>query len=328
MLLFNRIFVSVAAAVGSLFSTPAGAIIVGAPPDSPAAHVDPNSTSSPWAGVGSLTVLRPGTGSVEGLFTATVIDPHHVLTAAHVVAGKEAGRIRFNLNFGGNLSHQIGASAVFVHPSFSGLKTSGITHDDIAVVRLASPIPNGVPIYQLERGSLVASTTATLVGYGSTGDGINGVTGGGSATVKRVGRNNLDAFFADDGGSGRLEIYVFDFDGPDASSNKIGPATPQNLTLGNAVEVTVAGGDSGSPAFVPGPAGTWRIAGVNTFVSPEAPFNQQFGGLGGGVLVSGYGDWIDAVIAAPIPEPAVWLQLGMGCGLLGLLNLRRRRSAT
>lgn len=322
---FTTLAPVLAAAVAALFSAPAAAIVVGAPPDTPAAHVDPNTTASPWAGVGSLTVVQPVTGSVQGTYTASAIDPYHVLTAAHVVAGRAPATLRFNLNFGADLSHQIAVSAVFVHPDYAGFKSSGITHDDIAVLRLSSPLPAGVPVYELQRTAPASGATATLVGYGATGDGVNGVTGAGSASVKRVGRNNLDAFFADDGG--RLEVYAFDFDGPDASSNKIGPPSPGNLTLGNLVEVTVAGGDSGSPAFLQDPGGSWRIAGINTFVSPEAPLHEKFGGLGGGVLVDSYSAWIDSAIATPVPEPAVWLQLGAGCGLVGLLGLRRRRPA-
>jgi hypothetical protein len=99
----------------------------------------------------------------------------------------------------------------------------------------------------------------------------------------------------------------------------------------------VAGGDSGSPAFVAVIGRGWRIAGVNTFVSPEPPSNAQFGGLGGGVLVYSYAHWIDSVVhasaasatrASPVPEPAGWLQLLVGIGLVATAALGMRAAQT
>lgn len=64
----------------------AGAIVGGAAPDSPAARVDPNTTTSPWAGVGSVRVNG-------GVYSGALIGRRYVLTAAHVVAGAApAGR--------------------------------------------------------------------------------------------------------------------------------------------------------------------------------------------------------------------------------------------
>jgi V8-like Glu-specific endopeptidase len=54
--------------------------------------VDPNTVSSPWAGVGSLSHARGGT------YSAVVIAPNAVLTAAHVVAGGAPESWTFNLN--------------------------------------------------------------------------------------------------------------------------------------------------------------------------------------------------------------------------------------
>ena len=67
---------------------------------------------------------------------------------------------------------------------------------------------------------------------------------GGSASVKRIGRNNADYFRLDEKGSGLQEVYYWDFDGGGAT-NFLGGAS-----LGNGIESTVAGGDSGSAAFV------------------------------------------------------------------------------
>jgi hypothetical protein len=293
------------AAVFLVAGEPAGAIVGGSaeadPPDSPSERVDPNVATSPWAGVGSLSVLKPGTTTVRGVYTATAIDAWHVITAAHVVAGSKPADIRFNLNYGADLSHTITAEAVFVHPDYAGFvphPSSGVVHDDVAVVRLSASLPFGVPFYGIVRRLLPVHTTVTLVGYGASGDGINGVTVSGSPTVKRAGRNNLDRAFADNGGSGLIEVYLFDFDGPDASTNRFG-----GPTLGNRIEATVAGGDSGSPAFVPGPQGSWLLAGVNTFVAPQGPQHSRFGGVGGGVLLYGYAAWIDSIVSTAAERP-------------------------
>lgn len=276
----------------------ARAIVGGAadldPPDSPEQRVDPNTQDSPWAGVGSLTVLQPGTQSPQGIYTAVAIGPTHVLTAAHVVHRRSPGEVRFNVNYGGDLTHQIPASEIHVHPDYTGFHPdpgSGVVHDDLAIVRLVSPLPFGVPAYRIHPNPLPARTVLTLVGYGAGGDGLQGVTVGGSASVRRVGRNVLDSVVRDNGGSGAFEVYLFDFDGPDAATNRMG-----GPTLGNTVEATLAGGDSGSPAFVAGPGRSWWLVGISTFVGPQGTAKEKFGGIGGGVLVYSYLRWIESVL--------------------------------
>lgn len=315
---------------------PASAIIGGAasglPPDSPARRIDPNTTASPWAGVGSLAI---GTGT----YTATAIDRRFVITAAHVVSGKASADITFHLNFGADLSHRIAVAAVHVHPHYRGFVpngTSKVVHDDLAVLRLAQPLPAGVPIYRLYTARLAPGRTVALVGYGAGGDGVEGATTSANASVKRVGYNDADVFQPDDQGSGRIEIYAFDFDGPDQSSNRFGGGT-----LGNTIEASLAGGDSGSPALVQDTrGGSWLIAGVNTFIAGLKPQTDsgiaraeapKFGSIGGGMLIAGYAEWIRSVIDAPYPEetqaaPAsaatLWVQLALG-GVLAVLAVRR-----
>lgn len=269
------------------------------PPDSPEQRVDPNTQESPWAGVGSLTVLRPGSDIAAGVYSAVAIGPSHVLTAAHVVQGKSPQDVRFNLNYGGDLTHRIAASEIHVHPDYAGFHAdpgSGVVHDDLAVVRLATPLPFGVPSYRIYPNPPPVRAILTLVGYGAGGDGIRGVTVGGSASVRRVGRNVLDRVVRDNGGSGAFEVYLFDFDGPDAGSNRMGGST-----LGNDVEATLAGGDSGSPAFVAGPQGRWWLVGINSFVGPQGPAKEKFGGIGGGILVYSYLRWIETIMQSAGP---------------------------
>ena len=277
----------------------AGAIVGGTPdgtpPDSPEKRVDPNTTTSPWAGVGSLTVFRAGSEEASGNFTAAAIDAWHVITAAHVVAGVAPHDIRFNLNYGGDLSHQIRAQAIIVHPYYAGFvpdKKSQLVHDDLAIVRLSTSLPFGVPFYRVRAAPLPRATVLTLVGYGAGGDGVKGAYVPASPSVKRVGRNVIDRVVADNGGRPHYEMFLYDFDGPDRTSNRMG-----GPSLGNDIEAVVAGGDSGSPVFVPGRGGAWQLVGINTFVSPRGQGVERFGSIGGGVLLYSYAEWVDSVIA-------------------------------
>lgn len=308
--------------LGALIATPAHAIMAGSPTgtpaDTPALRVDPNVASSPWAGVG---VLEVGGKS----FSAALIGPRHVLTAAHVVGGAGAGSLSFVLNAGGDASHRLAARAVYVNPGYQGFvpAADGVVHDDLAIVELSEAAPADIPYYVPHVDAPAAGTALTFVGYGATGDGVSGIAGGSAPYTKRVGANAADVLIPDDDGSGRAEVFVFDFDGPDASTNRMG-----GTTLGNAVETTFGSGDSGSPALLL-VGGQWRLAGVGTFVAQFSGGPTQagvFGTGGGGMLVSGYADWISGVVgaAAPIPEPApsaLWMP---GLALVAALSIRRR----
>lgn len=280
--------------------------------------VDANLASSPWASVGSITI----SGSV---YSGVLLDSQHVLTAAHVVGGQVGapGNVSFSLNVGGDLTHTYSASAITVYDGYTGTMpgADGVWHDDLAIVRLNAPVAGVVPMYDLYGGSL-ANQTLTLVGYGRGGDGINGDTVGASASVKRVGENRVDDLLVDDDGGLHDEIFVFDFDGPDASTNVYGPPSPSNLALN--AEAQFASGDSGSPVFVDD-NGVWKIAGIATFngsTNQSSGSNVKFGSIGGGTVVASYLPWIQATIA-PIPEPHTWVMLLAGLGMVGFIARRK-----
>jgi len=291
-------------------AAPAHALVGGA--------VDANLASSPFAGVGAVIVNG-------GTFSGVLLDPWHVLTAAHVVAGKPAGAIQFRLNAGA--AETLSAAAVSVHPGYIGTTpgTDGVWHDDLAIVRLAAPATSAGG-YALYTGPAVGQTVA-LAGYGGVGDGAVGVTAGANASVKRSGRNRIDQVLPDDDGSGAAEVFVFDFDGPAAASNVFGPATPGNLTLGASVEAQFAGGDSGSPVFV-NDNGVWKIFGVANFNGSTTGLpgsNVLFGSVGGGSLVAPYAGWIAQTVTTPVPEADTWAMLLAGLGMVSWAALRRRR---
>ena len=270
------------------WSSRATAVMAGVAPDSPAARVDPNTATSPWAGVGSVVVNgKP--------FSGVVIGPRHVLTAGHVPGDPQ--HTKFQLNLGGEGADVIPVARVYRHPGFKGFDPQH-PRDDLAILVLAEDVPAGVPIYPIHRGDLDAGAVLTFVGYGGSGYGDVGVTIGARADVKRVGRNSADAFGEDAFGIKR--VFMFDFDGPGAD-NLMGGAG-----LGNGVESSFATGDSGGPSFLcEGGAGDqcvggrWVVAGINTFVSATSKRSVRpsvFGTLGGGMVVSAYVDWIEGVL--------------------------------
>lgn len=285
----NRIFGPVADSLGGLgefHPTIVAGDPNGTPDDSPSKRVDPNTTTSPYAGVGSVQVnARRGTY----IGTGTPIDATHILTAGHVLDINNDGKatskdgiksLYFNLNFGGNLTHKIAVTSITINPNYTGFNRPSV-NDDLAILTLATPLPAGVPIYSLPVSDLLPGTPITLVGYGQSGDGINGYTVNASFSVKRTGVNNADAFYGQDdaGQPAANEVFRYDFDGP------TGNGTFGLGTLGNDKETTIGGGDSGGPSFVGN-----VIVGVNTFTQGfTAP---RFGSLGGGINVFPYLSWI------------------------------------
>ena len=263
---------------------------------------------SPWGGVGSL--------SVNGqLFTATLIAPGYVLTAAHVVGGAAPSAVRF-LAQGGSSFASV-ASDIVVHPGYTGSGSGNLPgdpsrHADLAIIKLAEAAPITLPTYRIHGGPLLGQTLS-FVSYAR------------STTLATTGANRVDVVFNDT--TGVAQTYLFDFDGPDLSSNRIGAHVLANGTLGSHVEAGLISGDSGSAAFVQR-EGQWQLAGINSFAvtfaaGPSTPGAHGTGG--GGIVLATHQAWIQSVIS-PIPEPpSAWLMLG---GLLAMSGWRSRQLKT
>jgi hypothetical protein len=272
----------------------------GTPTDSPTLRIDPNTTSSPYAGVGSVFMeTSPGRGYIG---SAAAITPTHILTAGHNVDLNDDGNVdvapssfRFILNFGGSITHQIFARTIHLNPQYTGFANPAV-NDDMAIVELMNPLPAGVPIYPIYDTPFSENNpvTITLIGYGQSGYGTqSSYTVDPAFDVKRRGMNMADQHEVDDEGSGRVEVFEMDFDG--GGFNAWGGGS-----LGNNQETTLGGGDSGGPSFV-NVNGQLQIFGVNTYgfgniVNGQIRNPPRFGSGSGGIVVSAYIDWINGII--------------------------------
>ncbi|CDN88293.1 trypsin-like peptidase domain-containing protein [Hydrogenophaga intermedia] len=229
------------------------------------AGVSDPAPDTPAAAVGSLS-------AGNRLVSAVVIQRQWLITAAHVVNGAvpTPHEVVFRTPLGGGFSSR--ASAVHVHPEFISHKI------DLALVKLETPVPREMGAARVYTGPLLGHT-------------IRLVSHGGSTTLIGTGENRVDAVTPDP--QGRPWQYLFDHDGPDLSSNVLGPALPVNGTLGAAREATLVSGDSGSAAFVV-IDGQWGLAGINTF---QATLNGPNGANGsgrvaGGMVLVAHARWI------------------------------------
>ncbi len=295
-------------------------IVVGEPPTTPADAVDTNSTTSPFAGV---IAVQTDDGSQTYFGSGFAVDATHIITAAHTfdtnydgVVDVNLGDTDFTFNFGSTTT-QSGLASVTLHP---GWGSGNPFHDDVAIVELNSPIPGGMPTYNLSPYAFLPTNNSSshrhiyMVGYGKTGTGLTGYSGDPNALVKRVGENiastageQVAGISHDDDSAARIvERFLYDFDRDVAFT-----ADPLNdgTSLGNDREVTIAPGDSGGPALL------WNdhnndstmqnnelsVFGINTHASSYYPYNDDpdFGSVAGGVVASSVGGWAQRVLSDP-----------------------------
>ena len=222
-----------------------------------------------WAGVGQVHPYQ---------CTGSLIADDTVLTAAHCVIGLADDEVTFKLNNAAGGFDSFLSRKVTPHPEYSN-ETSA---NDIAVVRLAIPVPNATT-YAI--GTPGVGETVDLVGYGVSGNGFDGSDpenfGYGK---KREGRNRIDAvtgiagvaagnyWDATDVNSGGGNSFfipphaiLFDFDDHRTGTREIGPLRDGPLAIGGTYSVGqkeghATSGDSGGPALRNG-----KIVGIVSF---------------------------------------------------------------
>ncbi|HED4875068.1 TPA: trypsin-like serine protease [Stenotrophomonas maltophilia] len=228
----------------------------------------------------------PALADMPGEGHGVLIDPRWVVTAAHAAPMEGMGA---TITINGSA---YGVERVFLHPGYrsmpealgrealatgnpSGIHAFLAASDDIALIRLATPV-DGVRPVALYRGAAEVTQVVALIGKGATG---NGAAGQLPDSPHRTSLRR--AYNAVTGGNERYIWYRFD-------------PPPHGLPL----EGVLGSGDSGGPLVV-NAHGTWQLVGLGSWITavPEHALEAGFyGQMVHNVRVSRYVEWIEAVM--------------------------------
>ena len=291
-------------------------------------------------------------------------DRRSILTAAHCVSGgagtanpltttaffNNTGSADTIPSSGGAGITAITVERYFVNGSYTG---EVIDQNDIAILRLSEAAPVWATSYDVDYSGDLTGSDFTVAGYGrrSTVGGSFGANLGPGRL--REGDNKFDYRWGDAAfggvftdrdpvsgknffGSAAVDFsYLSDFDNGlavnDAScriATAVGAPAGFGCDLGRgAREAGVSGGDSGGPQFAGGKIVSVTSYGLTFgtgFGDFRAGLNSSFGEFSGYVPTFIHEKFIRSVLA--VPEPATWLQMIFGFGLIGSI-LRRRQAA-
>ena len=312
---------------------------------------------------GVVSLIMNTTGGNFICSGTLLADRRSILTAAHCVSGG-AGTANpmtttafFNNTGSGDTIPSAGGAGItaitveryFINGSYTG---EVIDQNDIAILRLSEAAPAWATSYDVDYSGDLTGSGFTVAGYGRRSD-IGGSLGanlnpgrlreGDNKYDYRLGDAAFGGFFTDrDPVSGENFFglaatefsYLSDFDNGlranDASCLLAGAfvGTGFGCDLGRgAREAGVAGGDSGGPQFVGGKITSVTSYGLSfgsAFGDFRPGLNSSFGEFSGYVPTFIHEKFIRSVLA--VPEPATWLQMIFGFGLIGSI-LRRRQAA-
>jgi len=253
-----------------------------------------------------------GGGSGSGVLIA----PNWVLTAGHVFWGRTSGSVRFG-------STVYNSAEVFEYSGWD------VGKSDLALVRLQTPVVGIEPV-RMWNGRNEVGRVATSVGFGTSGTGISGNTGG--YGTKRAFRNVIDGYNEVLWGYNYYGL-ITDFDKPDNSMNTFGliGSDPTPLDL----EGCATPGDSGGGLFV-NYGGEEFLVGITSYVAWEGvdPWASRssnrygyYGDNNGYSRVSDAEQWIlEKSGIAMVPEPSSMIAAGIAA--LGFLRRRGQRTSS
>ncbi|MFT5471084.1 MAG: hypothetical protein ACI8UO_006217, partial [Verrucomicrobiales bacterium] len=191
--------------------------------------------------------------------TATYIGAAKAITAAHCIDGGVVGS-QFTLGTAANQPiHQRTIVSVAKNPRYAGKKAAF----DVAILTLESDIPGVVPMFLSGRNRV--GKTATIVGFGDTGNGLSRNHKNGRE-IKRAAKNKIDVLVPsnfrperDDRGA-----YYLDFDSPDRDANTLKDVYGFKSSASPKRDEGDAGpGDSGGPLISGGGVVAIVSAGFN-----------------------------------------------------------------
>ncbi|HEY9795767.1 MAG TPA: trypsin-like serine protease [Leptolyngbyaceae cyanobacterium] len=309
-----------------------------------------------FSGVAQLAALDTG----AGFCTSSLLSGgSYLLTAAHCITD-ETGKFDTTLfnNTGAIFNLSSGSVSVpivdfFIHPDYNGSVGRG---NDVALVKLGELAPADAQQYDLYRNTDEVNQIFTVLGYGFTGTGNQGVTEDSVYGIKLMGQNQFDALgdifqpfvqlvqpseqnFTIIPGS----QLVFDFDNGQPENDFLGVHFGINDTGLGIQEVNIAPGDSGGPSFIGNliagitswhlsdavvlPDGTvvplapdGKIADINPGSNPFRPTNpnSSFGEWANVARVSSYTSFIDDVVAGKVRSSVSVPEPSSVLGIIGL----------
>lgn len=278
---------------------------------------------SQFSGVGIVSLSNSNGAFRAG--SGTLIGDQWVLTAAHVA--NEGSLTGANVELNG-VSYTVDAK--YVNPLFNGNVVDG---HDVALLHLSTAVDSSITRYGISVSNVTLGTMGYGVGYGNTGTGDTGDTGG-NAWHERAFTNNIDALnplvhdqSSNPNATDPFAGYMSDFRSPTSATNTLDSAA-FGYTVGvhssstpTWLEGAIGTGDSGGALFVK-TGSTYNLVGVTSYA-------VEISGRSNTAVIGMYGDWSTWSDIAPdmawitqqsgiqaAPEPTTLLAVGLGlCGL-------------